>query len=77
MLISLILLTRIRTSSTYLRYTGGFFFNAIRYFIFEVGHVEFTEDRAQGRTHRYAICLNLNITNMVITWNLVHVRSSF
>ena len=37
MLISLILLARIRISSTYLRYIGGFFY-AIKNSIFEVGH---------------------------------------
>ena len=46
MLISLIPLTRIRISSTYLGYIGVFF-NATKNSIFEVGHVEITEDRAR------------------------------
>ena len=68
MLILLILLARIRISSTYLWYIG--IFNAIKNSIFEVGHVEITEDQAQDRSHRYAICLNINITKMVMKWNL-------
>ena len=41
-----ILLARIRISSTYLGYIGGFFY-AIKNSIFEVRHVEITENRAQ------------------------------
>ena len=37
--------------------------------LFEVGLVEITEDQAQDRPHRYAICLNVNITKMVMKWN--------
>ena len=67
MLISLILLARIRIPSTYLRYIGGFY--AIKNSIFEVGNVEITENLAQDRPHRYAICLNVNITKTVMKWN--------
>ena len=41
----------------------------MKYFILAVGHVEFTEDWAYDRTHRYPICLNINITKMVMKWN--------
>ena len=41
------------------------FSNAIEYFIFEVRHVEITEDQAQDRAHRYPICLNINITKIL------------
>ena len=74
MLVSFILLARIRISSTYLRYRRGFF-NAIKNSIFEVGHVEITDDRAQDRPHRYPIGLNVNISKMVMKWNFN--RSSF
>ena len=74
MLISLILLVRIRISSTYLRYIGGFFY-AIKNSIFEIGHVEITENRAQERPHRDAICLNVNIFKMVIKWNFSNACS--
>ena len=43
--------------------------NAIKYFIFMVGHVEITEDQAQDRSCRNPIYLNVNITEMVLKWN--------
>ena len=45
------------------------FFNALKYFIFEVGHVEIIEDRTRDKTHRYHICLNVNITKVIMKWN--------
>ena len=64
LLISLILLVRIRISSTYIR-----FFYATKNSIFEVVHVEITENRALDKPRRYTICLNVNITKMVMKWN--------
>ena len=42
------------------------FLDAVKNSIFEVGHVEIIKDQAQNRPHRYAICLNVNITKMVM-----------
>ena len=44
-------------------------FNDIKYFILEVRYVEITEDRAKDRTHRYLICLNVNIIKTVKKWD--------
>ena len=45
------------------------FFNAIKYSIFKIWHGDITEDQAHDRSHRYPICLNVNITKMVMKWN--------
>ena len=44
-------------------------FYGIKNFIFEVGHVEITEDQALDRPRRYGICQNVIITKMVTKWN--------
>ena len=41
----------------------------LRNILFVVGDVEIIEDRAQDRSHRYLIHLNVNITKMVMKWN--------
>ena len=42
------------------------FFNAIKYLVFKVRHVEITEYRAEVRSHRYTVCLRVNITKLVV-----------